>query len=414
MKKTFPAFTLVELIVVITIIGILSTVGFVSYSNYLTGARDSNRYSQLTKLSDSLQVYATSKSLPLPDDYIEITASGASNVIAYQGYVGTDVLETIDYTNGGKDPKDDSFYTYYLTKDRKSLQLMALMEEAGSVAQNTISNTTFAADYSSRFPKVYGRKLGVLTEVDTNTPVQELSSILSGSGYLDILLTNLNYNSYISNEETIIGSGSSLYLTNPKGSCKRIKQTGQSQGNGVYIIDRFGEEIEVYCDMEKGTYLNKKNIIYLESSIFNGSFENSLDGFGVYSNSQQYNSYNTDSVIEANSLYVKGGATKTNVGNNGGVIITRKNPLTVGKQYTIEFYAKSLSGNQSISKSFQNGSGDNNCLSGGGLLTSEWSKFSKTCILDIDKNLIIFWTTKDSGEFLLDGVQMYEGPPLEN
>jgi len=56
----------------------------VSYSGYLTGARDSNRFSQLTKLSDSLQTYAASKSLPLPDDYIEITASGASNVFAYQ------------------------------------------------------------------------------------------------------------------------------------------------------------------------------------------------------------------------------------------------------------------------------------------------------------------------------------------
>ncbi len=108
-KNNYPAFTLVELIVVITIIWILSTIWFVSYSNYLTWARDSNRYSQLTKLSDSLQVYATQKSLPLPDDFIEITASGASNVIAYQWYVWSDVLETIDYTNWGKDPKDDSF-----------------------------------------------------------------------------------------------------------------------------------------------------------------------------------------------------------------------------------------------------------------------------------------------------------------
>ncbi|MCD5375173.1 prepilin-type N-terminal cleavage/methylation domain-containing protein [Candidatus Gracilibacteria bacterium] len=39
------AFTLVELIVVITIVGVFSTIGFVSYSGYLTGARDSNRIS---------------------------------------------------------------------------------------------------------------------------------------------------------------------------------------------------------------------------------------------------------------------------------------------------------------------------------------------------------------------------------
>lgn len=75
------AFTLVELIVVITIVGILSTIGFVSYSSYLTGARDSNRISQMVKITDSMQVYSSTKSLPLPDNKIDITASGASNII---------------------------------------------------------------------------------------------------------------------------------------------------------------------------------------------------------------------------------------------------------------------------------------------------------------------------------------------
>jgi prepilin-type N-terminal cleavage/methylation domain-containing protein len=81
-KFNFKAFTLVELIVVITIVWILSTIGFVSYSGYLTWARDSNRISQMVKLSDSLQVYSATKSLPLPDNYVEIHASWS--VIAYQ------------------------------------------------------------------------------------------------------------------------------------------------------------------------------------------------------------------------------------------------------------------------------------------------------------------------------------------
>jgi len=198
------AFTLVELIVVITIVWILSTVGFVSYSGYLTGARDSNRFSQLTKLSDSLQTYAASKTLPLPDDYVEITSSGSENIIAYQGYVWVDVLETIDYTNGGKDPKDDSYFTYYLTKDRKSLQLLALMEDSTSVALKG-NNELYAADYSERFPKVYGKKLWVLVSADDstlNTPVQEISTVINGSGYLDVFHTNNRYKSYI--DETSI------------------------------------------------------------------------------------------------------------------------------------------------------------------------------------------------------------------
>ena len=107
--------------------------------------------SQLVKLSDSLQVYATTRSLPLPDDYVEVQALG--NTIAYQGKVWVDVLETIDYTNGWVDPKDDSYYTYYLTDDRKSMQLLTFMEDAGSVASLTPSTPqTFAAEYTGRFP----------------------------------------------------------------------------------------------------------------------------------------------------------------------------------------------------------------------------------------------------------------------
>ena len=189
----YRAFTLVELIVVITIVWILSTVGFVSYSGYLTGARDSNRFSQLTKLSDSLQTYAASKSLPLPDDYVEITASGASNVIAYQWYVWVDVLETIDYTNGGKDPKDDSYFTYYLTKDRNSLQLLTLMEDNASVSFNN-KNQLFAADYSERYPKTYGKELWTLTNLE-NLPIQEIS-IVSSDWYLDIFNTNDIYKAH--------------------------------------------------------------------------------------------------------------------------------------------------------------------------------------------------------------------------
>ena len=204
MKKNILWFTLVELIVVITIVWILSTVGFVSYSGYLTWARDSNRFSQLTKLSDSLQTYAAARTLPLPDDYIEITASGSENVIAYQWYVWVDVLETIDYTNGGRDPKDDSFFTYYLTKDRNSLQLLTFMEDAASVSFNN-NTRSYAVDYEERFPKVYGQKLWVLISAEDgslNTPVQELSSIISGSWYLDLVNTSESYTAIFSNNSS--------------------------------------------------------------------------------------------------------------------------------------------------------------------------------------------------------------------
>lgn len=282
-------FTLVELIVVITIVGILSTVWFVSYSGYLTWARDSNRISQLTKLSDSLQVYSASKTLPLPDDSIDVTANGASNVIAYQWYVWVDVLETIDYTNGWKDPKDDEYYTYYLTKDRSSLQLMAMMEEQQSVTFNALNKAT--ANYEERYPKVYGRKLWVLTysdDTDTtlyNTPAQEITA---NAGWLDIVTTDVEYTANItdSNADKISGTGAELRAVNPDANCKRIKQTGWSDGNWIYTISPVGTSINVYCDME--TNWGGWTMVARSVEWATGTFNLSSETWSVWEDSNPY------------------------------------------------------------------------------------------------------------------------------
>ncbi len=246
-SNTKWGFTLVELIVVITIVGILSTIWFVSYSGYLTGARDSNRISQMIKLSDSLQVYWSTKSLPLPDNSVEITASGTT--IAYQGEVWVDVLETIDYTNGGTDPKDDSYYSYMLTKDRKSMQLMAMMEEERTISlNNRLTLESYAINYEDRFPKVYGRKLWILTQLDTNTPIQELSQYQSVP--FDLVTETSQFVSHISDTEKITWTGASLKWSIHNANCNRIKQLWGSRWSWYYEINISGLALEAYCEME--------------------------------------------------------------------------------------------------------------------------------------------------------------------
>lgn len=239
-------FTLVELVVVIVIVWILSTVGFISYSGYIAGARDSNRMAQMVKMSDSLQFHATKSKLPFPDDYIEIKAG--SKIIAYQGYVGANVLDTINYTNGGKDPLDDTYLTYTLSKNRKKIQLLSYMEEEDSITH--VVTEGYAADYQERYPVVYGSKIGTLTVKTLNTPIQEVEA-LKTAGELDIVATTDEYTAHITSVDTITWNGTALVASIPNESCARIKQMWNSHGNGTYIINPGGTgEVETYCTMD--------------------------------------------------------------------------------------------------------------------------------------------------------------------
>ena len=126
-------------------------------------------------ISDWLELYRTKFSLPLPEDNVDIKANGT--VIAYQWYAWANVLESIEFSNGWKDPKNDIYYSYYLTKDKKYFQLMWFLEEEDNL-QTNIFNQIGAVDYSILIPTVYWNKLGILTD-ELNTPVQEVSSIIS-------------------------------------------------------------------------------------------------------------------------------------------------------------------------------------------------------------------------------------------
>lgn len=257
--KTFPAslirsqfslgFTLVELIVVVTILAILATIWFVSYSSYLTWVRDTNRLAQLVSIHDGLELYRTRNDLPLPDDNVEVQTNGTT--IAYQWYVWSNTLETIDFTKGGKDPKDDQYFSYYLTKDRKYFQLLAFLEEEENITSKNFPllergglgmSSTFAIDYSDRISTVYWKKLWILTDTD-NTPIQDTIT-----GTFDITSATTWYIAHMT--DTVTLSWSALLSINPVASCKRIKQIKWGSQDGVYTVNPAGTgALEVYCDM---------------------------------------------------------------------------------------------------------------------------------------------------------------------
>lgn len=174
LKKS--AFTLVELLVVVTILSILAAVGFVSYSEYIVWVRDTNRKAQLEWMSNGLTMYSANRRLPVPDAAIKIMSW--STTLSYQWTIWQDILDTIEYTKEWTDPDTWKYFTYYMTSNKKYFQLFALLEEKASVpVASNLWTQTYADSYVTKFPYPVWKKLWVLTGVglvDGNKPIQEI------------------------------------------------------------------------------------------------------------------------------------------------------------------------------------------------------------------------------------------------
>lgn len=206
-------FTLVELIVVITILAILGTIGFVQLGGFAGSARDSVRISNLTNLKKGLDMFQIKSWVyPLPENPVNITASGT--IIGYQGFVKEQVEWIAKLSLGAtKDPSDATIYTTYSTNaNQTKMQVMVFLEESSSIVSFvpsliTEAHASVTSDYSKRFPTTMGDSLGILlgnSGSTLNQPVQE-----SGTG-VDVVNTSTGYVAVFSNTDTLSWSGTKL------------------------------------------------------------------------------------------------------------------------------------------------------------------------------------------------------------
>ena len=126
MKINKKWFTFVELIVSTTIIVILSAIWFVSYTNFLIDARDSQRKSDLAKTSSSLKLYKQKRGIyPNPWEKFNLTYSGTT--VWIQGLLNEDViLTTIDKIPN--DPYAKVPYMYSITNNKQEFQIAITLE----------------------------------------------------------------------------------------------------------------------------------------------------------------------------------------------------------------------------------------------------------------------------------------------
>ena len=121
-------FTLVEILVSATILVILTSIGFYSYTQNISDARDSARVTDISALSSQLSLYKRERgAYPFPGDYFNILNRGFP--VAYQWKMNRSVAlptaTTLPY-----DPSLDIPYFYATTRNRQEYQLAAAIENS--------------------------------------------------------------------------------------------------------------------------------------------------------------------------------------------------------------------------------------------------------------------------------------------
>jgi len=174
MINTKKAFTLVELIVVITILAILGTIAFISLQGYSADARNSKRTQDLNNLAGAVNIKVTkgtpllsfTNSLPASKVNSMSIAGAASTVSNYDA--GTPNYTTLGVkASDFKDPNGSDYRVGVTTTQDGKFEFAATMENwAGT------STAKVTGSYKGRW---YGT--GTVTATGTNTVILDDASI---------------------------------------------------------------------------------------------------------------------------------------------------------------------------------------------------------------------------------------------
>jgi len=115
-QKFISGFSLIELVVVITIIAILMSVGVVSYRQAGMNARNGKRKTDLESVRQALVLYRSD------------TASYPSTAVSFEDLVNNYLKPNYLSTDGVIDPKHEAPYLYSYSSDGKIFTLTACLE----------------------------------------------------------------------------------------------------------------------------------------------------------------------------------------------------------------------------------------------------------------------------------------------
>lgn len=120
------AFSFVELIVSITILAIITTIWFISYSGYIWDTRDSQRKSDLAQVWSALKVYKQKRwYYPIPGNRFELTYNWTGIVFQWKfdENISLNTLDRLPF-----DPKTKTAYIYSITKNAQEYEMATTLE----------------------------------------------------------------------------------------------------------------------------------------------------------------------------------------------------------------------------------------------------------------------------------------------
>ncbi len=127
MKNEFRAFTLMELIIVVTVLIIIWAIWFMSFDWYLKDSRNTTRNVDLNTIKNWIELYHQ-KNLSYPTPKSHINVSYMWNLVWRQWYFPND-LDWFDETNHlFLDPTTWSWYSYSLLSSWKEFEVAAALE----------------------------------------------------------------------------------------------------------------------------------------------------------------------------------------------------------------------------------------------------------------------------------------------
>lgn len=228
------AFTLVELIVVVMILWILSTIGLANYMSQMSTSRNAARQSDMANLMIALKSHKTKNgSYPMPGDFFTIQNGGLD--IIKQWYLNNNVASQ-EIVKKPQDPLyKNQYYVYSTLANRQSFQIAMSLEDE---SVNELWLKAYVdGDYQSTnidwIPSI-------IFAYKNNAELSTLSNkfIINNSSF------NIPYDGEgipqakaVSLSQIVTWNESEIPKYYGYSSCGEIADNGMSMGSGTYRLD---------------------------------------------------------------------------------------------------------------------------------------------------------------------------------